>query len=315
MSQFFSAVISTTFGYSILRVSTPIIFASLSALLSDRVGILNMGIEGIMLSAAFIGVVVSAATLSAWIGLLSAAVLGIVLGLLFGFVTLRLKANSLLSGISINLIASSATVFLLYEITGERGVSSSLKSFTLPNVDLPVIKSVPVLGAILSGHNVLTYLSIICVVVLYVFLFKTRLGMRIRSVGENEEAAKSVGVDTQKVKYIALCLSGLLAGLGGAFLSMGYISMFSQNMTAGRGFIGIAASAMGSSSPVPAFFASLLFGTFDALANMIQDGRIPTELVQMIPYIATILGLTLMAARKISLKGKNARTVEKKLYK
>lgn len=298
MQEFFNIVFSVGFGYSILRVTTPILFAALGALISDKAGVINIALEGIMLISALIGVIVSAGTGSVWIGLLAAVIIGGVIGIVMAYFSLNLKSDIILTGIAINLMATGGTIFLLYIVAQDKGISTSLKSGVLPKVVIPVINKIPVIGPILSGHNVLTYIGLIAVGLVAYFLYKTPLGLRIRSVGENENAAASVGVNVIKIKYIALAISGMLAGFGGAYMSMGYVSWFSKNMTAGRGFIALAAEAMGGATPIGTFLTSLLFGCADALSNSLQSMKIPTELVQMIPYIATIIGLVVYARKK-----------------
>jgi simple sugar transport system permease protein len=300
MKVLFDVIFSTAFGYAILRVTTPILFAALGALVSDRAGVTNIGLEGIMLSSALAGVIVSALTGSAWIGLLAAVIVGILIGLFMAYFALNLKTDIILTGIAINLMASGGTIFVLYLVAHDKGISTSLNSKIMPSVALPLIKDIPVLGPILSGHNILTYFSLIAVLLVYILLYKTPLGLRIRAVGESPNAADSVGISVNKVRYIALGISGALAGFGGAYLSMGYVSWFSTNMTAGRGFIALAAEAMGRGMPLGTFLTSLLFGFADALSNSLQSLRIPAEFVQMIPYVATLLGLVIYATQEKS---------------
>lgn len=300
MKVLFDVIFSTAFGYAILRVTTPILFAALGALISDRAGVTNIGLEGIMLTSALVGVIVSALTGSAWIGLLAAVIAGILIGLFIAYFALNLKTDIILTGIAVNLMASGGTIFVLYLVAHDKGMSASLNSKIMPSVALPLIKDIPVLGPILSGHNILTYFSLIAVFLVYILLYKTPLGLRIRAVGENSNAADSVGISVNKIRYIALAISGALAGFGGAYLSMGYVSWFSTNMTAGRGFIALAAEAMGRGTPLGTFLTSLLFGFADALSNSLQSLRIPAEFVQMIPYIATLLGLVIYATQEKS---------------
>ncbi len=294
----FSVIFSVGFGYAVLRVTTPILFAALGALISDKAGVINIALEGMMLISALTGVIVSAATQNVWIGLLAAVLAGILAGALMAYAALNLKTDIIMSGIALNLIGAGGTVFLLYVVAGDKGISSSLASKVLPKVSLPIIDSIPVLSGVLSNHNILTYFSLLCVFLIYIFLYKTPIGLRIRAVGENEHAADSVGVSVIKIKYIALMLSGMFAGFGGAFMSMGYVSWFSKNMTVGRGFFGLAAEAMGGGTPIGTFLATLLFGFADALSNSLQSLQIPAEFVQMIPYIVTVIGLVLYAIQK-----------------
>lgn len=307
MEKLFDIIFTTSFGYSILRVTTPILFASLAALISNKAGVINIGLEGIMLTAALTGVVTSAFTQSALIGVICAVIAGILLSLLLAYFSLNLKSDIILTGIALNLLASGGTVFLLYLVAKDKGISISLKSMIVPEVNIPLISEIPVLGSILSGHNILTYLALLTVLLVYIFLYKMPLGLKIRAVGENPNAADSVGISVKRIQYLALALSGALAGLGGAYMSMGYVSWFSRDMTAGRGFIALAAEAMGRGTPFGTLIASLVFGFADALSNVMQSLRVPAEFVQMIPYATTILGLVLYSVKLSNKTKKNRR--------
>jgi len=298
MANLFNIIFSTSFGYAVLRVTTPILFATLGALISIKAGVVNISMEGTMLTAALTGVAVSAFTGSALAGLIAAVLAGMLLGLMLAYFALNLKTNIILAAIAINLMASGGTVFGLFIISGDRGISSSLTSRVLPRIEIPILHQIPVLGPIFSSHNVLTYVAFLSVVLVYVLLYKTPLGLRIRAVGENAHAADSVGISVIKTQYIALIMSGAFAGFGGAFMSMGYVSWFSTNMTAGRGFIALAAEALGMGKPFGVLLTSLLFGSADALANALQAFRIPSEFVQMVPYVVTIVGLVVYAQRR-----------------
>ena len=298
MSQFLSIIFSTEFAYSVLRVTTPILFAMLGALISDKAGVINIALEGIMLISALTGVIFSALAGSALVGLLMAVIFGGLVGLAIGYFSLKLKTDVILAAVALNFIASGGTIFILYLVAGDKGISSSLASQVIPKIDIPLLKSIPVLGPILSGHNVLTYLAFLMVWAVWYFLYRTPLGLRIRAVGENEHAADSVGISVKRIRYIALVLSGVFAGFGGAYMSMGYVSWFSRDMTAGRGFIALAANAMGGGSPVGGTLTSLLFGFFDALSNSLQILKIPYEFVAMLPYVAVVIGLVLYTIRK-----------------
>ena len=301
MDSLLSAIISADFISSVLRLSTPILFAGLAALITDKAGVINIGLEGIMLSAALAGVVGSAFGGNAFIGLLLALVVGVAMGLLMAYFAIGLKTDIVLTGIALNLMASGGTVFLLYVITKDKGMSTSLKSFIMPVIQLPFIKSIPVLGDILSGHNLLTYLAFLFTVLVWILLYRTPLGLRIRVVGENISAAESVGIPVKKVQFIALAISGVLDSMGGAYMSMGYMDKFARDMTAGRGFIALAAEALGRATPLGTLIASLFFGMVDALSSNLQILNVPVQFVQMLPYVCTIVGLVIYSA----IKGRN----------
>ncbi|NLY84962.1 MAG: ABC transporter permease [Tissierellia bacterium] len=299
MSKFLDIILSTQFFYSIFRVTTPILFASMGAVVANTAGVPNIGIEGIMLIAAFTGVFVSAATQSAAIGLLGAALSGILLAGLLAFFTLYYRTNPILGGIAINSLASGGTIFLLYLFTGDKGSATSVASKVVSEINILIIRDIPVIGEIISGHNILTYLSLLSVVFVYVLIKKTPLGHHLRAVGESKNAAESVGINVNRVKLIALLISGLLAGLGGAFMSMGYVSTFSRDMVSGRGWIAIAAEAMGKTNPIATAVTSLLFGASDAISNAAAAVGWASDLVRTIPYIATIIGLLIFSAREL----------------
>ena len=227
-----------------------------------------------------------------------AVIFGGFVALALGYFSLNLKTDIILAGVALNMIASGGTIFVLYLVAGDKGISASLASQVLPKINIPLLKSIPVLGPIFSGHNVLTYMAFLMVFVVWFFLYKTPIGLRIRAVGENENAADSVGISVVKIRYTALVLSGMMAGFGGAYMSMGYVSWFSRDMTAGRGFIALAAEAMGGATPVGGMLTSLLFGFFDALSNSLQILKIPYEFVSMLPYVVVVIGLVIYTIRK-----------------
>ena len=242
-----------------------------------------------MLICALTGVVVSAFTQSLFWGAVAGIAIGVAFSLLLGFFVMKMGADPIITGIAINLAAVGGTTFVLYAITGDQTISSALNSAVFPTVEIPFIKEIPFLGEIISGHNILTYVAFLLIVVLQVLLRKTSIGNRIRAVGENENAANVVGIDVNKTKVISLILSGVIASLGGMFLSMGYMSMFTANMTAGRGYMAMATDAMAASNPIAGMAASFIYGMADALAIYLQQSSIPAEFVRMIPYLFIII--------------------------
>lgn len=294
-----NAIFSPEFLNATLRATTPILFAALASAIASKSGIVNMALEGIMLFTALFGVIFSAAFHSAWLGLLATMAAGGLIGFLLAFFVLRLKTDEILAAIAINLIANGATILILLAVSGDRGISSSIHSIIIPRITLPVIKDIPFLGKVLSNQNVLTYISLIMVAVVHIFLYKTPLGLQIRAVGENKDAAESVGISSTKIRYISLTISGILASMGGYFLSGGYMTKFTTGMSAGRGFIALAAGAMGGNTPVGSFLVSLLFGAAQALSNILQLGTWSYELVQMLPYATTLIGLGIYSYTKM----------------
>lgn len=280
-----------TFCFSLLRLATPIVYAALAASVCYKASVDNMAIESMMLWAALAGVIVSGASKSAVVGFGAAILAGILVGLIISYASFTGKADLYLTNIAMNLAAAGGTVFVLFLASGDKSNSAgSIQSMVLPVVNLPFIKDIPVLGRIVSGHNILTYGAFAAAFLVNFFIYKTRLGLRLRSVGENPQAAESVGISATKIRYIAFMISGALAGVGGA-----YMSAFVRNMVAGRGFIGLSASNMVAGSPLGVLVSSFIFGSADVFANILQMTSAPADLVLMLPYAITILGLVVIS--------------------
>lgn len=298
-----------------IRVATPILLCALGAILCQQSGVVNLGLEGIMLISALAGVLGSAIGGNLFWGIVAGIGSALVVSSLFAYFHLVLKANAVLCGTAINTIAGGLTVFVLQLATGEKGSSSSLKSYAFPKIQIPIIKDIPVLGDIISGHNLLTYFAILMVIFLSIFLYKMPMGLRIRAVGENPHAAASVGLNVTRIRFMAILLCGIFAGLGGMYLSMGYLTMFTRGMVAGRGFIALAACAMGQATPIGVLISAGVFSFFDGLSNILQMLSIPTEFIQMLPYAATILGITAYSIQKINRTKKKGKEILKDVIK
>ena len=296
IQDLFHTLAMPEFYFAMFRSATPVLLTTLGAMIASRSGTNNIALEGTMLISAFVGVVVSAFTQSAWIGFLGAVFAGFVISNILAYFVLKLHSNAVISGIALNTFASGGTVFVLYLITGEKGASTSLPSLKLPSLNIPLIEDIPVIGTVLSGHHILTYTALVLVAVVWYMFKYTRLGMHIRAVGEAPDAAESVGISVPKVKYIALSLSGILTGMAGAFLSMGYVGLFSSGMTAGRGYIALATQAIAAGNAVVGMLASLLFGFCQSLANYLQSSGIPLQFIQMMPYLIIIIAYTVYCA-------------------
>jgi simple sugar transport system permease protein len=204
-----------------------------------------------------------------------------------------LGTNIILAGTAFNILASGGTIFLLYMLTGDKGSTSTLASGMVPSINIPFIEDIPFLGTVLSGHNIFVYLAFILAFLVERLLYHTRFGAHLRAVGEEPVAATSVGINVRRVKFTSLLISGFLASLGGLNLSMAYLSSFQRDMTAGRGFIALAAVYLGGRKPWGTVVAAIIFGVADALSNQLGTLNIPSQLVQMIPYAITILALVL----------------------
>jgi simple sugar transport system permease protein len=280
-----------------LRMATPLVFASIGGMFSERVGIVNIALEGMMLTGAFSGVLATFATGNPWIGVLASVLAGGLLGYLHAILTVKFAGNQIVSGTGINLLALGATAYLCQAVWGSRGASQSVQG--LDAISIPLVKDIPFLGEIIGNQTPLVYMSILVVILSYILLFKTPGGLRIRAVGEHPAAADTSGVDVYRTKYLCVVLSGMLAGLGGAFLSLGHLNLFVMGMTGGRGFIALAAMIIGGWTPFGALGASFLFGFADALQIRLQSvGILPSQIVLTLPYILTIVVVAIFARKR-----------------
>lgn len=296
-----STAFSTTQFYTMIIESTaPILLAALGCAIAAKANATNMGMEGIMTLSALTAVLVSGALKAtvggAWVGLLAAVLVGCLLGFLVSVFAFRLKIDIILVGIAMNLICTGASVFLMYSLTGDRSTTTSLVSGKLPSLTIPLINKIPVLGTILSGRFVLTYLAFILVAALSFLLFKTKLGLRIRAVGENENAAESVGISSLKIKTIALIISGAFGGIAGAFMSECYLTYFSSGLIAGRGYIALAACTMGSANPGIICLCCIAFGIFYAISMFSQSMSlvaVSSYALLALPYAIVLIGVVI----------------------
>jgi len=281
-----------------LRMTVPILLAALGGIFTAQVNIFNIALEGMMLIGAFFAVVGSFYTGSALGGVVGAVLAGLGVSCIFGLFCVKLKSNPIVVGFALNFLIAGLSVILLREIFNVRGFFQSERITLLPIFKIPLIKNLPVLGPIISGHNVIFYSAYILVPVVSLLLYRTSLGLRIRAVGEHITAVKATGIGTVKYQYIAILLSGILSGLAGAYLSLSSLGMFTENISAGRGIIALAAIFFGKGIPWLVFFGCLVFGFTEALAIQFQGMGIPTQLVLMLPYLATILALLSTAKRQ-----------------
>ncbi len=270
-----------------LRTATPVVLCAMGCLLSDQVGIMNIGVDGMMLMGAFFAVLGSYLFGSWAMGLLFAAGIGVLLGLFYYVFSIKFKSDEFIIGVALNILAGGLTVFLLRTLFGVKGSFSGPGIVPLPTIRIPWLEGVPVLGAVLSGNTLLVYVSWLLVLGIWVLLYKTPLGFHLRASGEAPEALRASGRSPERMKRLASVLCGLLAALSGAHLSLGYLTMFSENMSASRGFVAVACVIFGASNPPRVFLAALLFGFIDALGLRLQR-YIPSDLTSMAPYVITV---------------------------
>jgi simple sugar transport system permease protein len=295
-----------------LREATPLTLAALGGVISERSGVVNIAMEGMMLTGAFFGVFFAVLFHNAAIGLLAAVLTGGVISILHAVSAIRFKADQIISGMAINLIALGLTSYLLQSVYGVNGTpppcvppvpcnKGDLR--TIPDWSIPLLHKIPALGAILFQQNPIVYLMLASVVLVNFLLFRTTLGLRIRAVGEHPRAADTAGINVQGLRYFTVISSGLLSGLAGGYLSLAAADSFSENMTSGRGFIALAAMIFGKWTPFGAFGACLLFGfgqaLYDSLANSSGPIQNYSPLVATFPYVLTIVALAGFIGRAI----------------
>jgi simple sugar transport system permease protein len=283
---------------STIRNATPLVFAALGGMFSERSGVVNIGLEGLMLISAFAGVVGAFLSGSAVVALGFALAAGLVFALIHALMCVTFEADQIISGTAINLLALGGTGFLMVSIFGAGGTSPRVEGFG--EVPIPVLSSIPVMGPALFSQSVLVYLMYVMVPVTFFVLFRTPFGLRLRATGESPEAVDTAGVSVGRMRYYGVALSGLLASLGGIYLSMGLLSAFTENMTGGRGFIALAALIFGRWNPIGAAGAALLFGFALAVTIQAPQDLIPQEFLQMIPYVLTIVALAAFGGRAIA---------------
>ena len=289
---------------STLRVATPLIFAAMAGIFSERSGIIDISLEGKMLMAAFVAAAVAYGTGSPWIGALAAIIVSVLAGLLHGFACIIHRGNQVISGLAINILASGLTVIIGIALFRQGGQTPTLpKSARFNSIELPfaqyVADNIPVLGVVykelISGHNILVWLALASVSITYYILFKTTFGLRLRAVGEKPEALDSAGISVSKMRFQAIIIAGILCGLAGVYLSTATGAGFVKEMTAGKGYIALAAMIFGKWRPVPALYACLMFGFLEAVAARVQGaefpiiGEISSDLLLALPYVLTVV--------------------------
>jgi len=285
-----------TLIHATIRSSTPILLAALSAVITQQANILNVGVEGIMLFGAFTAVCVSFFTGSWILALLAAMIVGVLVSTIIGFAHLKYKADVFAVGTVINMLAIALTRFLLNTILKSSGSFYSAEIVPIPTINIKFFENIPLLDSLFNKYSLFEILGIVIVFILWYALYKTVWGLRIRSVGLNPMAAETAGLNVFKAKFQVIIISGMLGGIAGAHLSLGYSKLFAENMTNGRGFMGVAAMFFGGANPVFAWVGSLIFGFVDSIGARLQAYGLPSQFILMIPYIATIAILTISLA-------------------
>ena len=277
--------------------ATPILLAALGGTLTFYAGIFNIAMEAMMLMAAFFGVLGSFMFHSWIMGILLAIAGAMLLAVIFIFFSVTLKTDEFVTGIALNLFALGSTTYLLRQIFKVKGVFTSKLIVPIPKIHIPLIEKIPLLGPIVSGRNLIVYLAVVATIFCYYLVFKTRFGLRLRAAGYNANSLDSSGVRTSRMQVHSLLLCAVFCGFAGAFLSLGYVTLFAENMTAGRGWISLAAIILVDGHPYGIALISLLFGFFDGLGLFLQSYGVASQFTSMIPYIATLAALYVYARR------------------
>ena len=309
-----------------LRVAAPLVLAALAGLFAERSGIVDIGLEGKMLGAAFAAAAAAAVSGSAWLGLLAGIGASVALALLHGFACITHRGNHVVSGVAINILTAGLTVTLAVSWFGQGGQTPPLPSearfsaVIWPGAE--ALGEVPLFGILyrelLSGHNLLVYVAFLAVPLTWWVVFRTRFGLRLRAVGEHPEAVDTAGISVAGLRYRAMICCGVLCGIAGAYLSIAQNAAFGRDMTAGQGYIALAALIFGKWRPVPAMFACLLFGFLDAVAVRLQGtalpgiGTIPVQFIQALPYILTVVLLAGFIGKAVAPRASGIPYVEKR---
>ena len=297
-------VISPGTFNQMLRSATPVALAAMGGALTEHAGIMNIGMDGMILLGAFVGVIGSYLTASAGLGVLTAVGLGVLVGLLFALFVVKLRSDEFIIGCALNTFAAGATAYLSRAIFGLSGTSGHHVT-SLPRLHLNFLNHIPFLGKILNHHSVFVYVTWILVLLMWLFVYKTPWGFWLRASGEQPETLRTAGVSPERMQWLASILCGVFCGLAGAHLSLGYLNgTFTENMSNSRGFIAFACVIFSAANPSKAYLAALMFGFFDALGYRLQ-GVISSDLTATIPYLITVVMMVYVVVRSHRRRRKN----------
>lgn len=285
---------------STLQFAALLLLPALGGVISERSGVVNIAMEGMMLTGAYAGVMSALATHSVIGGVIGAMIAGGLMALVHAIVSINFKADQIVSGIAINIAALGLTNYLLFIQTGGQGVPTLSNTLRLPTLSWGPLANIPFIGQVLFQQNVIFYVAVLVLFGIQFLLFRTNIGLRIRAVGEHPQAADTAGINVRLIRYMCVISSGLLAGLAGAFLSMGIAGIFNSNMTAGTGFIALAAMVFGKYTPWGTAGACLIFGLGEALSVRLQDSGVSPNLLSTLPYLLTLVALVGLVGRTVA---------------
>lgn len=277
------------------RSATPVALAAMGGAMTEHAGIMNIGMDGMILLSAFTAVAVSFLTGSAWLGLLCAIAVGMLVGLFFALFVVKFKSDEFIIGTALNILADGLTVFLLWAIFGLRGTLRTEAG--LPAVDLGLIAKIPFIGEILSGNGIFIYLTWGLAAIMWMVVYRTPWGFWVRAAGEHPGTLRTAGISPEKMKWQSSVLCGAFCGLAGAQLALGNVTMFSEGMSNSRGYVAFACVIFGGANPAKAYLAALMFGFFDALGYRLQEFNINSNLTSMIPYVITVAMMVYVVVR------------------
>jgi ABC-type uncharacterized transport system permease subunit len=300
-------VVWSALGAATLRYATPLTYAAIGGLFCERSGVINVALEGMLLTGAFFGIwgaVWAHPWAGGWawvVGLITAALAGMVLATIHAVWAIHLKVDQIISGTAINFLALGITGYLFIDKYGDTGTPGNVPDYGIPDIHIHFLQNWYFIGPIIGQMNLMIWLSFVLLIATYIFVFRTPYGLRLRAVGEHPRAADTVGISVYKIRYIAVISSGAIAAMGGAYLSIGFVHSFNENMTAGTGFIGLAALVFGKWRPFPTWAATLLFGFSSALADRLPDayGNQWGTLFQALPYVLTLIAVAGVIGRSI----------------
>ncbi len=297
LSQLLQVLVSGDFWQLALRDGALLALPALGGVLSERSGVTNIAMEGMMLTGAFFSVVAALSFHNPWMAVIVAMLAGGAMALIHAFISIRFRADQIISGFAINIAAVGLTTFLNAKLSNFRGLQQVDPSGRLPTINVPLLDNIPFLGQVFFQQNIIVYVSLALLAIANLVLFRTRLGLRLRAVGEHPEAADTAGINVYRLRYGAVIMSGLLSGLAGAFLAIGIANIFNDNMTSGRGYIALAAMIFGKWTPWGAFVACMIFGVGDALAASTGVINVPQYFLQMVPYVLALVVLAGLVGR------------------
>ena len=284
------------------RSATPVALAAMGGAMTEHAGIMNIGMDGMILMGAFTAVAASIFSGSAFVGVLAAVLVGILVGLFYALFVVKFKSDEFIIGTALNIFAGGLTTYLMWAIFDVRGTLRTEAG--LPTIDLGIIGRIPFIGEIISGNSLFVYVTIFLVYIMWLFVYRTRWGFWIRAAGEHPGTLRTAGISPEKMKWLSSVLCGAFCGLAGAQLALGNVTMFSEGMSNSRGYVAFACVIFGGANPAKAYLAALMFGFFDALGYRLQDYDISAHLTSMIPYVITVCMMVYVVVRSNKKKAK-----------